>query len=67
MMEEDRPPQAMKKPGDFFEGLSLPVQFGVLGCGVFFFFGIHNYLQEAMMALPNFKFGVMLGYMEVFG
>lgn len=65
MMEAERQPLPTSVRG--FEGFSLPVQFGVLGFGVFLFFGIHNYLQEAMMALPNFKFGVMLGYMEVFG
>jgi adenosine 3'-phospho 5'-phosphosulfate transporter B3 len=47
--------------------LSPAAQFLVLGCGVFLFFGIHNYLQEAIMAVPDFKFGVMLGYMEVLG
>jgi hypothetical protein len=50
-----------------FEGLSPKLQFTLLGCGVFLFFGAHNYLQEAMMNIPGFNFGVMLGYMEVFG
>ena len=49
------------------EGLSQPLQFSLLAFGVFLFFGIHNLLQEAMMNVPGFKFGVMLGYMEVFG
>ena len=34
---------------------------------MFLFFGIHNFLQEAIMNVPGFKFGVMLGFMEVFG
>jgi solute carrier family 35 (adenosine 3'-phospho 5'-phosphosulfate transporter), member B3 len=49
------------------DSLSPATQFIILGCGVFFFFGIHNFLQEAIMAVPGFKFGVMLGYMEVLG
>jgi len=49
------------------DSLSPPIQFAALACGVFFFFGIHNVLQEAMMKIPGFNFGVMLGYMEVIG
>ena len=49
------------------DSFSLPMQFALLGSGVFFFFGIHNILQEAMMKIPGFNFGVMLGYMEVIG
>ena len=51
----------------WFEKLSSPIQFSLLVCGVFFFFGIHNYLQEAIMSIPGFRFGVMLGYLEVLG
>jgi solute carrier family 35 (adenosine 3'-phospho 5'-phosphosulfate transporter), member B3 len=47
--------------------LPASIQFAILGSGVFLFFGIHNILQEAMMKIPGFNFGVMLGYMEVFG
>jgi len=47
------------------DDLTPSVQFALLGSGVFFFFGIHNILQEAMMKIPGFNFGVMLGYMEV--
>lgn len=47
--------------------MSQPTQFSVLAFGVFLFFGVHNYLQEALMSIPGFKFGVMLGYLEVFG
>jgi hypothetical protein len=51
----------------YLDTLSSPMQFALLGSGVFFFFGIHNILQEAMMKVPGFNFGVMLGYMEVIG
>jgi len=51
----------------WFEKLSSPLQFLVLAGGVFFFFGIHNYLQEAIMSIEGFHFGVMLGYLEVLG
>jgi len=34
---------------------------------MFAFFAAHNLLQEAMMQRPGFKFGVMLGHMEVLG
>lgn len=47
--------------------LSPTMQFSVLAVGVFLFFGVHNLLQEAMMNIPGFKFGVMLGYLEVLG
>lgn len=50
-----------------FDSLSPALQFSVLACGVFFFFGIHNILQEAMMKIDGFEFGVMLGHMEVVG
>lgn len=52
---------------NWFEKLTSTAQFSLLAAGVFFFFGIHNFLQEAIMAIPGFKFGVMLGYWEVFG
>jgi len=52
---------------NFLDTLSRPVQLGILSFGVFLFFGLHNYLQEAFMNLPGFEFGVMLGYMEVLG
>jgi solute carrier family 35 (adenosine 3'-phospho 5'-phosphosulfate transporter), member B3 len=51
----------------WFEKLSSPIQFCVLASGVFFFFGIHNYLQEAIMSVEGFHYGVMLGYLEVLG
>ena len=50
-----------------FDRLDKPAQFGLLVGAVFFFFGIHNLLQETMMAIDGFNFGIMLGYMEVFG
>lgn len=55
----------VKKTG--IDALSPIQQFIILGCGVFIFFGTHNVLQEAMMKIPGFEFGVMLGYMEVVG
>lgn len=60
-----RPAGSVKK--NWFEEMSTPMQFSILVSGVFLFFGVHNYLQEAIMAVPNFQFGVMLGYLEVFG
>jgi hypothetical protein len=49
------------KVKSWLDNLSPSVQFTALSCGVFFFFGLHNLLQEAMMTIPGFKFGVMLG------
>lgn len=49
------------------EALSRPVQFVSLALCVFFFFGIHNVIQEAMLNTEGFTFGVMLGWMEVLG
>jgi solute carrier family 35 (adenosine 3'-phospho 5'-phosphosulfate transporter), member B3 len=51
----------------FESQLSSSAQFAVLVAGVFLFFGIHNYLQEAIMNVPGFEYGVMLGYFEVIG
>jgi hypothetical protein len=62
-MPEQEAPQA----NSWLDNLTPSVQFSVLACGVFLFFGCHNYLQEAMMNVPGFKFGVMLGYLEVLG
>lgn len=50
-----------------FDLLAPSLQFSLLACGVFFFFGLHNFLQEAIMHVPNFRSGVMLGYFEVLG
>lgn len=50
-----------------FESLPRSFQFITLALCVFFFFGIHNVLQEAMINTEGFKFGVMLGWMEVLG
>ena len=51
----------------YFESLPQSAQFSLLVVGVFFFFGIHNLLQEAIMHIPDFSSGVMLGYFEVLG
>jgi adenosine 3'-phospho 5'-phosphosulfate transporter B3 len=58
------------RPYTYARGIdNLPpsLQFTFLAVGVFFFFGIHNLLQEAIMNVPGFTYGVMLGYMEVLG
>jgi len=48
--------------------LSRPVpQYLFLASGLMIFFGIHNYLQEAIMNIEGFNYGVMLGTMEVLG
>ena len=49
------------------DSLSPQLQFALLTAFMFLFFGVHNLLQEAMMRIPGFKHGVMLGYMEVLG
>lgn len=53
-----------KKPPNH---LPKPFQLALLIIGMFVFFSTHNLLQEAMMKLPDFKYGVMLGYLEVVG
>jgi len=50
-----------------FNSLSKSIQLILLTVGMFIFFGTHNILQEAIMKLPDFNYGVMLGYMEVVG
>jgi len=61
-----KPSQASEEEG-FLDTLSPTTQFITLSLLMFLFFGIHNVLQEAMMSLPGFNYGVMLGYMEVIG
>ena len=51
----------------FIEIMNPSQQFMVLAFGMFFFFGIHNLLQEGIMKVPGFEHGVMLSYMEVLG
>jgi solute carrier family 35 (adenosine 3'-phospho 5'-phosphosulfate transporter), member B3 len=67
--------------GDWFDrALSSDGQFAVLVGGVFFFFGLHNYLQEAILHVKidenvddlggqqsQPRHSVMLGYFEVLG
>jgi len=50
--------------GDF-EALSKTNQLVLLSVSMFFFFGVHNILQEAIINVPGFEHGVMLGYFEV--
>ncbi|KAL7554558.1 hypothetical protein ACHAWF_018016 [Thalassiosira exigua] len=49
------------------DALPRSYQFVSLALCVFFFFGIHNVLQETMINTEGFTFGVMLGWMEVLG
>jgi solute carrier family 35 (adenosine 3'-phospho 5'-phosphosulfate transporter), member B3 len=50
------------------EALPKQAQLLILVGGVYLFFGIHNFLQEALMHQPGFShLGVMLGYFEVLG
>jgi hypothetical protein len=67
MTEAEPEPEPMQPKMGWLDSQSVTVQFGLLACGVFFFFGVHNLLQEAMMNIPGFEFGVMLGYLEVLG
>ena len=50
-----------------FEKLPESQKAAALIISMFFFFGVHNLLQEAIMKFPGFEFGVMLGYFEVLG
>lgn len=43
------------------------LRFYFLVACVILFFGLHNYLQELIMSLPNFKIAVILAYLEVLG
>lgn len=58
---------ALKEWSGSFEDLDKTQQFAILAVGMFIFFGAHNVLQEAMMKVEGFTYGVMLGYMEVVG
>jgi hypothetical protein len=51
----------------YFDSLPTLAQFFILTFLMFLFFGAHNVLQEAMVALPGFDYAMMLGYMEVIG
>lgn len=42
-------------------------ELALLSTTMFFCFGIHNLLQEAIMNTPGFSYGMMLGYLEVLG
>jgi len=65
--DTNKEPKILKTLEQYFDGLGKMTQFFVLVGGVFLFFGVHNLLQETMMAIDGFNFGIMLGYMEVFG
>mmetsp|Transcript_16697 Transcript_16697/g.23666 ORF Transcript_16697/g.23666 Transcript_16697/m.23666 type:complete len:386 (+) Transcript_16697:159-1316(+) len=49
------------------ESLTSSQQLALLSLGMFVFFGAHNILQEAIMKIPGFTHGIMLGYFEVVG
>ena len=53
--------------GQLYTSSNRYVKFWFLAIGIMFFFGCHNYMQELIMTLPGFKFGIVLGYLEVFG
>ena len=57
----------MSKVHGGLDSLSSSEQLLILSITMFLFFGAHNLLQEAIMKIPDFKYGVMLGYMEVLG
>lgn len=59
--------KATKDDQQFFESLSSTNQFALLSMSMIVLFSIHNVLQEAIMKIPDFNYGVMLGYMEVLG
>jgi len=59
--------QVKNENHDWLDSLPRSMQLIILTLGMCVFFGVHNLLQEAIMKLPNFTFGVMLGYMEVLG
>jgi len=60
-------PAVAKDDETFLNSLPPSQQFLLLAVAMMFFFGIHNVLQEAIMKFPDFKYGIMLGYMEVLG
>jgi len=55
-------------PGKSSDDDSAPsAHFWLLTLTMFVFFGAHNILQEAIMKVPEFTHGIMLGYLEVVG
>ena len=57
--------ESRKEGNTFFESLPKQMQLASLTIMMFVFFGAHNVLQEAIMKVPGFSYGVMLGYVEV--
>mmetsp|Transcript_26940 Transcript_26940/g.31337 ORF Transcript_26940/g.31337 Transcript_26940/m.31337 type:complete len:419 (-) Transcript_26940:181-1437(-) len=47
--------------------MSPSQQFSLITFAMFSCFGIHNLLQEAIMSIPGFTYGIMLAYLEVLG
>mmetsp|Transcript_30370 Transcript_30370/g.29267 ORF Transcript_30370/g.29267 Transcript_30370/m.29267 type:complete len:102 (+) Transcript_30370:557-862(+) len=66
MGKEDKPTTSTKN-ASFFERLSEAKKLMIVTCFMFIFFGLHNIFQEAIMKIPGFEYGVMLGYFEVLG
>jgi len=62
----DQPSQSFSIVGAF-NSISSTQQLVVLSVIMYTFFGMHNLLQEAIMEIPGFKYGIMLGYLEVLG
>eukprot|EP00586_Coscinodiscus_wailesii_P003598 CAMPEP_0172489888 /NCGR_PEP_ID=MMETSP1066-20121228/20161_1 /TAXON_ID=671091 /ORGANISM="Coscinodiscus wailesii, Strain CCMP2513" /LENGTH=369 /DNA_ID=CAMNT_0013258077 /DNA_START=292 /DNA_END=1401 /DNA_ORIENTATION=+ len=58
--------ETINKPKGF-EALPESTQLAALAVMMFTFFGTHNLLQEAIMKIDGFNYGVMLSYMEVVG
>lgn len=47
------------------DSLPRPTKFALLVTGLFFFFGLHNFLQERIMHFEGFEYGMFLGFLEV--
>jgi adenosine 3'-phospho 5'-phosphosulfate transporter B3 len=59
--------KTIDSPKKGFEALSESTQFAALAAMMFTFFGAHNLLQEAIIKMDGFNYGVMLAYFEVVG
>lgn len=66
-VEDEVTDAPMEEPKLSDDTLTSSWHFWLLTLAMFIFFGAHNILQEAIMKIPGFTHGVMLGYMEVIG
>lgn len=57
----------LQKWANEYNSIPKQFEFPLLVAGVFIFFGIHNFLQEAIQNVDGFTNDVMLGYFEVMG